>query len=338
MTPTPEFPSKIDSSMLTVFDSCKHKFYREYILGLTPYAVSPDLHAGGAMARGFEVMRLELYKNNAPVDTAILAGAWAISDFWGDYEPPLKLGKPHIKSLINVVSAFHEYFEEWPPATDIIKPYFYANGEPAVEFSFAIEMVDLYHPITGDPLLFCGRCDMLGHFQNLFCLVDEKTTTSIGASWADSWSMRGQFLGYCKAAQAFGLPISTALIRGIAFQVKEFKFIQAVVEYPQWQIDRWWSEAHNKVAEMLTLWEASVSEGGLTIDQEGNEIFSDPAAMANVWGHSYGNACESYGGCVFRKDICTSKNPEDWMSEYDIRRWDPLKKNPAIPLLVHGNY
>ncbi|KKM77698.1 hypothetical protein LCGC14_1367500, partial [marine sediment metagenome] len=44
------FPSKIDSSILSTFDSCKQRGLREYILGLRVFGTSPDLHAGGAFA------------------------------------------------------------------------------------------------------------------------------------------------------------------------------------------------------------------------------------------------------------------------------------------------
>ena len=102
IVPTPEFPSKIDSSMLTCFDSCRHKFFREYILGLAPYAISPDLHAGGAMAHGFELARKAYYKEGKSAEESIFIGAVGISDFWGDYNPtPMKGDKEHIKSLVN---------------------------------------------------------------------------------------------------------------------------------------------------------------------------------------------------------------------------------------------
>ncbi len=319
----PIFPSKIDSSILTSFDSCRHKVFREYILGLTPHAKSPDLIAGGAFARGMEVVRTELWVKKTNPEDALLTGAWAISDYWGENDTdPEKYGKPHIKSFINTVAALYSYFEEYPPGKDIIKPYIYADGKPAIEFSFAIEM-DVLHPVSNDPLLFCGRCDLLGHYNNLFCVIDEKTTTSLGPSWPYQWLMRGQFMGYCFAAQHFGLDVSTALIRGVAFQVKEIKHMEVVETYGQWQIDRWWKEQNHKVQDMVDIWNASCH---LPLEE-----------MAEMWRHSYGDACSSYGGCVFRGDICTSKEPENWLSEYDVRRWDPLKKDPSIPLLVAGN-
>ena len=319
----PIFPSKIDSSILTSFDSCRHKVFREYILGLCGQAKSPDLVAGGAFAKGLEVTRTELWVNRLNLEEALLFGSWAISDYWGDFDPaPMKYGKPHIKNLTNTVEALYSYFIEYSPKNDPIKPYFYAGGKPAIEFTFAIEMNHL-HPVTGNPILFCGRCDLIGYFNDFFCIIDEKTTTSLGASWPDKWTMRGQFLGYCFAAQDFGLDISTALIRGVAFQVKEIKHAQAVVTYGQWQIDRWWEEANAKVADMIEIWDRSCD---LPLDK-----------MAEVWRHSYGDACDSYGGCMFKNDLCTSHIPENWLSQYDVRRWDPLKKNPSIPLLVAGN-
>lgn len=319
----PIFPSKIDSSILSSFDSCRQKFFREYILGLSPQAQSPDLVAGGAFARGIEVTRLDLWVNNLSLEDSLLHGAWAISDEWGDFDPePEKYGKPHVKSLVNTVSALYSYFEEYSPDTDHIKPYIYANGKPAVEFSFAIDM-DVINPDTGEPFIFCGRCDLIGQHNSLRAVVDEKTTTSLGSKWPDKWTMRGQFLGYCFAAQNFGLDITTAIIRGIAFQVKSFQHGEAIVTFGQWQIDRWWQEANMKVQEMADLW---VACKGLSVEE-----------MSEVYRHSYADACDNYGGCVFKNDLCTSQHPENWISNYDVRRWDPLAKNPAIPLITAGN-
>ena len=181
---------------------------------------------------------------------------------------------------------------------------------------------------------------MLAHFKDLFCIVDEKSTTSLGSSWTKSWSMRGQFLGYCFAAQNYGLPISTALIRGIAFQVKEIQHAQVIEQYPQWQIDRWWKCANRKVRRLVDTWidaceELHIQSGSAdTVMITEHDSFPEFAAQ---WEHSYGNACDSYGDCMFRDSLCTTQHPEDWLSEYDIRRWDPLAKDPCVPILQQGN-
>ena len=112
------FPSQIDSTQLSCLDSCYQRYFREFILGLVPYGKSPDLHAGGALARGLEITRYSLWVDKESLEIALLRGSWAIIDFWGDYEPPLKRGKPHVKSLINTVEALHSYFNEYPPDRD----------------------------------------------------------------------------------------------------------------------------------------------------------------------------------------------------------------------------
>jgi len=54
-----------------------------------------------------------------------------------------------------------------------------------------------------------------------------------------------------------------------------------------------------------------------------------PERANSIWVHSYGDACSSYGGCHFT-DLCVShpRHFSQWASDYAIRRWDPLKKNP----------
>lgn len=296
------FPALIDSTQLSTFDACEHKWMYEHGHHLSPLAINPHLHAGGAFSRGIEVVREGFYKHGYTQEKAFIAGIKAISQFWGDFVPPPK----NPKTYEAMIGALESYLEEYPLAEDDYKPLMLPEG-PAVEFTFSIP-TQIAHPTTGSPILFGGRFDMLASFMDTFnCVVDEKTTGSFGPSWVTQWGMRGQFIGYCFAARYYGYNTSMAVIRGVAIQKTQYKHIQAIEQYSDWQMKRWWEETNFKIARMVRAWEN------------------------NEFTHSYGDACGSYGGCVFLTDLCTREHPEEAFGNYQVRVWNPLEKDPTWP-------
>ena len=297
----PHFPNNLDSTIMMCFDTCETKFLHQYCLRLAPHAVSPHLHAGGAFALGCEVMRKAVYVDKLPRKQALARAVNAFTLAWGDVDDPVDARNP--KTFANTLGALWDYFHVYNPETDPIQPFVGADGTPAIEFSFAIPM-EVNHPETGDPILYAGRFDMLGVYNKMICVLDEKTATSLSTNWANQWSMRGQFLGYCFAAQHFGHDCSTAVVRGIAIQKTQYKHLQAIVQFQQFHIERWWKQINRRAKRMVECWEH------------------------NDWGLSFGDGCASYGGCEYM-ELCVSPNPESWYGDYKERLWDPLKRNPT---------
>ncbi len=182
------FPQKIDSTMIATFDSCPQKFYREYCLGLSSTAISPDLHAGGCFAKGMEVARRAYYIDNRSPKVSVALATLAMLQYWGDFIPPFTSGTFAQKDMVNTITALWYYFDEYPLDTDHIKPYSSADGKPAIEFTFALP-IDVAHPETGDPLIYAGRCDMLGYYKKMGAVIDEKTTKQLGDAWIKQWRM-----------------------------------------------------------------------------------------------------------------------------------------------------
>jgi hypothetical protein len=309
--PLIEFPQYIDSSMRSTFISCPKRFYWEYILKLSPSTTSPDLHAGACFASAIERTRVEYYEAGAPINEAIERGFEHLTREWGDYEPPDRHdGSTHNKSFINTASAFIKYWEEYNPIFDRLRPYVNTDGSIATEYSFAIP-TEIRHPTSGDPIIYCGRFDMLGYFEgapdNLY-IVDEKTTGSLGSTWAQKWGMRGQFLGYAYGAKQHGFRVQGAVIRGVAIMKTNTKFAQAVLSISNWQVERWWQQLQLDIQNMVDCWH-----------MEGHDI-SFP--------YAYGEACEQYGGCSYM-ELCTARDPELWFGDYERRVWNPMQRNPT---------
>ena len=300
----PSFPTLFDSSMLSTLDSCERKFYNEYIQHLSPLAISPDLHAGGAFAEGISVVRTCIYVHQMSTDDALAEGTEAMMRYWGDFEPPHN----HNKTCERMIMALHYYFHEaWPVESDHIHPIMLAGDKPAVEFSFAIPM-EVRHPETNDPITFGGRFDMLGEYrESLLAIVDEKTTKALGDYWTQQWDMRGQFLGYTYAAGQHGYRADICIIRGIAILKTKFHHLEVPVTFPNWMVERWWEQANEKVARAKAKW------------------------LSGEWTYSFGDACSAWGGCTY-KSLCMTDKPELQYGNFQRRMWNPLEKDPTWPI------
>lgn len=297
------FPDLVDNTMVSCFDSCERKFHNEFLMRLAPLAISPDLHAGGAFSRGLEIARRSFYALDKTQPEALIDGVNAMITFWGAFEPPHN----HPKTLDNMIGALDSYLQTYPFETDPYTPYKLSNGSPAVEFTFCIP-TEVMHPQTGLPIMYGGRFDMMAvHSEIGLVIVDEKTTKAFGTTWSSQWGMRGQFIGYLYGAQQHGYDTSTFLIRGIAILKTKYNHLECLEQFPQWQLERWWQQLQRKLRRMVECWER------------------------NDWGYSYGEACTSYGGCMYLTTLCTSLDETSHYGQFQERNWNPLAKDPSWP-------
>lgn len=300
-----EMPLNVDSTMMSCFRSCPKKFYEEFILGLRPTAVSIDLHAGACFASALENI-YGMLATGIELETAKVRAFGMFMDQWGDFEAL----KETPKSRERIWEAVDEYFKQWPPLTDPVQPF---KKEGSNEFTFAIPLEPVTateaeggfpaHP-SGTPYLYSGRFDLLGRWGTKIVPRDEKTTTSIGNKWAQQWNLRSQFMGYCWACQASGLEVDTVCVRGIGILKTKFTMVDAFKTYPQHLIERWYEQLRRDLWRVRRAWD----EG--------------------YWDYNFGESCSSYGGCVFM-DTCTSPQPDRWRSQFTVRRWNPVLKNPT---------
>lgn len=313
------FPEVVDSTMMSAA-SCPQKFFLEYVLKLSTQGKSVDLHAGGAFAHAIQHVRLAFYRDGCDLPTALGRGTKAFIEFWGDYEAP----ENSPKDFTTVITALYDYFRQYPPATDELQPFRKEDGTPAVEFTFAIPM-EVLHPVTGNPIIYGGRADLIGKYHDLLVVNDEKTTKALGASWARSWQMRGQFLGYCYGAQKSGLDVSAALIRGIALQKTQFGHMEVLEQYSQHQIERWWRQINYRTQHLADLYkfsEPAIEEyratGETKLIRQAHE----------AWPFNFGDICSQYYGCEML-GMCTSHDPTVWYKDFDVRLWNPLAQDPT---------
>ena len=293
----PPFPKILDSTMIASFRSCPQKFFREYMEHWKPNVPSVHLHAGGAYAKGLETAREAFYQDGKTAEEAMAEGLRALLTFYGSFECP----PDSAKSAERMAGAFEYYFTQYPLGADEAIPITLSSGKRGIEFSFA-EPTDATHPVSGDPLLYVGRMDMICDYAGGVFGLDDKTTSSLGSSWSKQWDMRSQFTGYCWGAGRAGIPLQGFLVRGVSILKTKYDTQQALTYRPQWMIDRWYDQLMKDIERMKAMWQA----------QE--------------WDYDLDHACTEYSGCVFRQP-CLSLDPQPWLESSFIRRvWNPLTR------------
>ena len=293
------FPEIWDNSMRASFVACPSQFYLSYIENFDSAVISIHLHFGKCFAKGCEVFRKTYYDpdGSRDFDWALMKGTEAILEEWGDYEPEFD---PETKTLDRCISALEVYFTEHNPATDYIQPYIKQDGTPAVEFSFSIPIPEVLHPTTGLPIIYCGRFDMLGTYQDRLAVIDEKTSKALGQTWRNQFDLRSQFTGYCWAAQKEDYSVIGAFVRGIGLLKTRTTFEEVITMRPQWKIDQWYEQLVYDLRRARDCW------------------------INGRWDQDFAEACASYGGCKF-KPICDSRAPLSWAPSHFLRRsWDPI--------------
>ncbi len=291
------FPHTFDSTMLGAFRSCPQKMFRTYVEHWKPKSESVHLIAGGAFAKGIEVARQAYYIHDHNQEDSIAMGMQALLEAYGDFDPPADSAK----SPTRMAGALEFYFENYPLDAASAVPLTFPDGRKAIEFSFA-EPLEIMHPVTGDPILYTGRCDMIADFCGGQYTVDEKTTSQLGASWPKQWEMRSQFTGYQWAANRAGLNVQGTLVRGVSILKTKYDHLQHVTYRSPYEVARWLDQTHRDIARAIEMWKD------------------------DYWDYSLDHACAEYGGCSM-VNVCKSAEPEAWLPMYFEKRvWSPLDR------------
>lgn len=318
----PMFPHAVDNTILSAFRSCPQKAFRTYVEHWKPQGESVHLVAGGAYAKGLEVARKAFFEGeyNVPTvgqdenfkrtvtwtvsqsepgqkDMAEAAGLMALVAAYGDFECP----PDSAKSLERTCGALEFYFEQYPLGACGKDPIHLANGKRGIEFSFA-NPLDIRHPVTGDPILYTGRADMIADFAGGVYIEDDKTTSSLGASWPKQWEMTGQFTGYIWSAIQAGLKPAGVIVRGVSILKTKYDTMEVLTDRSSYEVNRWHDQTHRDLERMIKCWEEA------------------------HWDYNLANACSEYGGCGLQR-VCKSSDPETWLPMYYEKKvWDPLAR------------
>jgi hypothetical protein len=289
------FPPVIDSTMLAQYRNCPTSFNLGYLQHWKPQGESIHLIAGGAFAKGAEVSRRSFYVDGISQQDAEAEGLQALITAYGNATTDT------VKSLDRMCGALEFYYENYPLTTDIARV---AKLGPtyAVEFSFGTPL-SILHPVTGQPLIFAGKADAVVEYGGGLYIMDEKTTSMLGASWSKQWDLRAQFTAYAWGLRQLGYVAAGCIVRGVSILKTKYDTQQAIVAQPSWKIDRWEREMHRTINAMIADW------------------------RTGDFAYDLGEACNHYGGCSF-KMACMASDPTPWLNTYyEKREWHPLAQH-----------
>jgi hypothetical protein len=294
----PLFPHTIDSTILSTFRSCPNKFFRQYVEHWKAQQQSVHLVAGGAFAAAIESARNSFYVEGRSASDAEAAGLSALIAHYGDFNCP----DDSAKSLERMCGAFEFYLFNYPLGADGANPITLPSGRRGIEFSFA-EPLETRHPVTGDPILYTGRSDMIAErYGTGVWIYDEKTTSALGATWGRQWEMRSQFTGYAWAARKQGIRTAGTIVRGVSILKTKYDTLEVPTYRSDYEIDRWENQVNRDLQRMIRCWEDG------------------------YWDYSLDGACSDYGGCSFIP-VCKASNPDEWLPAKFVQRvWDPLAR------------
>lgn len=295
------FPEVVDSTILAAFRSCPQKAFLEFFHHWKSREPSVHLHAGAAYAKGLEVARVGFYENGLSPEAAIADGGAALLKAYGDFQCP----SDSAKSAERTLGAYEFYFERYPLAGDKATPLVVPGGKRAIEFN-GVEVLDVIHPETGNPIQYSWRMDMAVDYNGMKLGLDDKTTSQLGASWPRQWDLRSQFTGYVWGASNHGLELNGFLVRGVSILKSKYDTMEAITYRPRWQIDRWLEQVHHDLARMLKCWDSGYFDFNLD------------------------HACAEYGGCPFR-NVCLNKEPQPILEQmFQRRQWNPVTREEII--------
>jgi hypothetical protein len=293
-----DFPIAIDNTMRRSFSLCERKFYWSHVL----HRVKPSIHliAGAAVAAGNEAFRRSWY-TGGDWNTAFGAGliAMHISYIEGLEEhqcPEPASDAP--KGVIWLRQAFEGYWNEWHPDTETLHPMQTEDG-PMVEWTFAVPIPGTSHPATKEPILYCGRVDVLAEKDGCIWIIDDKTAGAIDSKYAMKWRIDSQPTGYWWAAQQCGYNVAGAWIRAVSPLARSVRTANIPITRNPYQIQQWLRQIREDIGRMKWCW------------------------LNNRWGFELGDACGTYGGCEYIP-VCESSQPEAWLQDFTLRHWNPL--------------
>lgn len=300
MTQAP-FPEVLDSTLMAAWKSCPNQFYQTYVMHYKPKGLSVHLHAGAAFARGLEVAREEFFVHGKSAEDSVALGVHALMLAYGDYECPADSAK----SLPRMLGALEFYFDQWPLTLDDNVPITLPGGKRGIEFSFT-HPLSIIHPETGNPLLYCGRMDQIIQYAGGVYIEDDKTASSLGATWSRQWDLRSQFTGYTWGCREAGIRTNGIIIRGVSILKTKYDKAEAITYRPEWQVERWFEETCENIEEMINAWKRG------------------------KWKHNLDHSCADYGGCSLRL-ACSSQDEQPWLDQYfERRQWNPITRKETL--------
>lgn len=287
-----------DSTSLGWLKECPRKYYYSMIAQWRTKNKSVHLDFGDWYHKGLETydrLRAEGKSHDEAQDEMVgRALEWSWDREYSrpkTYDHNMKTRETMIRSLV----WYTEHFKDDPAKTVIL-----ANGKPAVELSFKLE---LDRGPQGQPYVLCGHMDRVVEYLDGTYIMDRKTSSvTVGSSYFDQYNPDNQMSFYTLAGRIiYNLPIKGVIIDAAQIAVGFTRFSRGFTHRTEAQLDEWLTDSYY----WFGLAEKFATEGSWPMNDK---------------------SCHKYGGCPFRR-VC-NKSPEvrEKFLETDFHKeeWNPL--------------
>lgn len=287
-----------DATSLSLLKECPFKYYLTMIEQWGPKRVSYHLFFGQIIHSALETYDHMRAQGRTHDEATREAVHHALKETWIDGKP-WESGDSK-KSRFTLVRAIVWYLETY--STDPCETVILANGKPAVELSFKLELGQLAP--NGEPYLLCGHLDRLVHFGGTIRFLDRKTTGSaLSELFFKQFSPHNQMSAYDMASSVImGPQVRGGIIDGIECAVGFNRFGRSLISRTAAQRQEWLETTLIYIRQAETY------------------------ATRNDWPQN-DTACSHYLGCPFR-EVC-SKDPavraEFLRADFTKKVWNPLQ-------------
>lgn len=288
-----------DSTSITLATECQYKYYLKMIEGWTDPHLSVHLRFGQHFATALEHYHKHRFEGADYNQATLLVVKEALEATW-DRTEDNPAGAPWVsnhntktrENLIRTIIWYLEQFRDDPMQVIVL-----ANGKPAVELSFQIDIDD------GNVL--CGHLDRLVDYANDLMVTDNKTTGSaISQKYFDGYKPDIQMSTYTFAGKTvFNMPIKGVVIDAAQIMVGFSRFERGITLRSEDELSEWYDD---------TMY---------TIER------TQRATVENYFPRNT-TACGNYGGCQFRAACSRPRSVREQFLLADYvrgERWDPLK-------------
>lgn len=279
-----------DSVSLGLLKECPRKYFYTLVQGYHPKTESIHLRFGiliHSALEHYDIYRVNGASHDEATDRVVEE---ALRDSFG--MEGSNDNKKTRQTLIRTIVWYLEHYKD-----DDVKTVILANGKPAVELSFKLQ-------IEGD-LMYCGHLDRVVEFQGDKFVMDRKTTgATLGAYYFTQYNPDNQMSGYSLAsAVGFSTPVKGVIIDAMQIAVGFTSFGRTITTRTEKQLEEWVDD--------FKVWTSLAF------------MFADKGS----WPMN-DKSCHKYGGCPFR-EVC-SHDPsvrENFLkTRFEVRHWNPLEE------------
>lgn len=286
-----------DATSIELAQTCLRKYWYKNIRGLRPKSLSVHLLFGKLYADALEHFYKYIAEGATKEESLHRIVHECLTSSW-DYETNTPRQFDHnAKTRVNLVRSIVWYIDQFADEAELgITTHHLADGKPAVELSFTLEI--------SDDLVLCGHLDRVVKYGDDLYVMDQKTTGGvIGPYFFRQFKPSNQMSLYTWAGKSIlSSPVAGVIIDGAQIAVGFTRFERGFTHRTPRELDEWFASAQYTIdlARLAT---------------ERNEF---PMNLAS---------CGNYGGCEYRSLCSTCPSVRGNYERGDFEEspvWDPL--------------